>query len=215
MDVPEPPRFQPRNRFPEDPPAASPEDSVEAEAVVSIAEPPRSSEPTQSVFDYLSGFRLIDDTVRTSAKRLGLVGAVLLGLVILGVALSVVAVVAVGRLATPAIDQIPLGIGSQVPLPDGEYSINPTRMLILQDRCFFEGAMPTSSPVGGTIDDRDSAESKVVVVSGTSLAECGTALDVSQGEVPVTASTVFFVVRSGIASISRLELKAPAMSEVP
>lgn len=215
MDVPEPPRFQPRNRFPEDPPSASAKSPVEAETVVSTATPSDATEATPSVFDYLSGIRLIDDTVRTSAKRLGLVGAVLLGFIVLGVALSVVAVVAVGRLATPAVDQIPLGFGSQVSLPDGEYSITPARMFILQDRCFFEGAMPTSNPVGGAIDRPDSAEGKVVIVSGTSLAECGTTLDVTQGEIPVTASTVFFVVRSGIASISRLELKSSAESGAP
>lgn len=212
MGIPEPPQFQSRDWFPTDPPSppGAAAESEEVTTTVATNAPVTEASPAApSVFDYLSGFRLVDDTVKTSAKRLGIVGASLLGFIILGVALSVVAVVAVGRLATPAIQQLPEGFGSQVSLPDGEYSISPARMFILQKKCFFEGTVPATNTAPAIESNPGSLAAQPVVISGASLAECGTPLDVDQGEVPVTASTVYFVVQSGVASISRLELKSP------
>jgi hypothetical protein len=142
--------------------------------------------------------RIIDDTVKSSARRLawGALSLFLFMLLILGAGVAVTWFLT--RTASEALPELPLNQNTITGLFDGEYALKVQGMTISEQGCLFEGFLDPP-PVSNTPSD------KPLLIAGGSLAECGTVLEGMRREVPPTASRVIFVVTDGVVQIARLE----------
>jgi len=117
--------------------------------------------------------------VAKAAFWLGIVGLIL---TVLG---GILAAVLIGLGVGAAVDTVDPAKNSQTGLADGNYAIEPTSSIFLNDRCAFGGA-----PI--SIETEQSLDTTVTVV-GEGSAQCGPSMD--------TPQYVIFTVSGGVAQI--------------
>lgn len=117
--------------------------------------------------------------VAKAAFWLGIAGLIL---TVIG---GIIAAVVIGFGVSAAIDTVDPAKNSQTGLADGNYAIEPTSSIFLNDRCAFGG-----SPM--SIESEQSIGGNVTVV-GEGSAQCGASMD--------TPRIVVFTVTGGVAEI--------------
>lgn len=117
--------------------------------------------------------------VAKAAFWLGIVGLIL---TVLG---GILAAVLIGFGVNAAVDSVDPAKNSQTGLADGNYGMEPTSSIFLNDRCAFGGA-----PI--SIETEQSLDTTVTVV-GEGSAQCGPSMD--------TPEYVIFSVTGGVAQI--------------
>lgn len=153
-------------------------------------------EPEQPRFQV----RIIDETVKQSARRLAIGALVLLGFLIFLIAAGVLGTWALTSTASNAMPEIPRNQNALTGLPDGNYVLQAEKMTVNEQGCTFEGRLE-----GGTTGTASSQPASTLLITGNSLAECGILPEGDLREIVPTASRVNFIVTSGVAQIARLE----------
>lgn len=158
----------------------------------------------------LPRIEIVDDTVRRSARRLGVVVLVLIALVIIVSVLSVLGTFFVTQTASLQTNEKLPELVQETLLPDGEYIMTPKTFLVGDGKCYFAGPVAPARAEG----DKSKIPSEGIAIQGNTLAECGVDTGGAQREQSPPAARVIFVVSQNKSAILRLEAEQPTASNL-